>query len=599
MTSPELPSTRRTFGLLVRSVVLADPGRALAAGVMSVLGQCWPIIVAVGISLVVDAAAGNGDGLAAAGIALAVLLRLVASPPLATVTYSLQERAAARIDRRIVELTCALPSIDHLEQPALLDRIAILQRSTASVGFAIRQMLTASATTVQIAIIAALLVSIGPVAGLLLIAALAPFAAGLVKNRLRAELDVESGHHWRAKKGLRTLAWAPESGPDLRLAGAGSTVRARQDMAVRSLRAAHDGWAIRAGAAQATGDAVFGVALVAAVVAVARRIGTGQATPGDLVMTLILGQRLSGQIGLGVEHVNNLMQLVRSLRVLAWLEDEAPRSDRSAPKTPAPSQLHEGISLRSISFSYPNSDRLVLNDVSLDLRPGQTVALVGENGAGKSTLVSLLCGFHEPTEGDVLIDGTPLRDLDRGAWQERLTAAFQEAARYEFDLRSSVGIGDLQRRGDGAVNTASEQRVAAAIEHAGLGEVVQEFPHGTATRLGSRFPDGHQLSGGQWQKIGHARSTLRPHPALLVLDEPTAALDAQAEHDLFDRIRHRPGATRGITLFVSHRFSTVRGADHIVVLEGGRIVEQGPHDELIQLGGTYAELYNRQAKHYR
>jgi ATP-binding cassette, subfamily B, bacterial len=180
LTPSELPSTRRTFGLLVRSVVLADPARALAAGVMSVLGQHWPIIVAVGISLVVDAAAGNGDGLAAAGIALAVLLRLVASPPLATVTYSLQERAAARIDRRIVELTCALPSIDHLEQPALLDRIAILQRSTASVGFAIRQMLTASATTLQIAIIAALLVSIDPVAGLLLIAALAPFAAGLV-----------------------------------------------------------------------------------------------------------------------------------------------------------------------------------------------------------------------------------------------------------------------------------------------------------------------------------------------------------------------------------------------------------------------------------
>ena len=611
MSAADLPSTWRTFGLLFRSLVLADPGRAVVASATAVLGQCWPLIVAVGISEVVDAAAaGAGErhataadaAPAAIAIALALLVRLAASPPLATVSYSLQERAAARIERRIVELACALPRIDHLEQPELLDRIAILQRSSATIGFAVRQLLTAAATIVQVVVTAGLLVSIDPLAGLLLVAGLAPFAAGVIKNRLRAQLDVESGHFWRAKKGLRVLAWAPESGPDLRLAGAGATVRARQDAAVRALRAAHDRWAIKGGAAQALGDMVFGVALVAVVVAVAQRIPGGSATAGGLVMTLVLGQRLSGQLGLGIEHVTGLLQLVRSLRVLAWLEDEAalrPNQTAAPAAAPPPDRLRDGISLRNVAFAYPNNDRLVLEGIDLDLRPGQTVALVGENGAGKSSLVSLICGFHEPTAGDVLADATPIREFDPRHWQQRLSAAFQEAPRFEVELASAVGIGDLHHEADGRVAIAPAPRVAAAVDQAGLGDLVSQLPDGDATRLGRRFPDGHQISGGQWQKIGHARSHIRARPLMLILDEPTAALDAQAEHDLFERIRHRPGAHEQITLFVSHRFSTVRDADHIVVLHRGRIVEQGDHDTLIGAGGTYAELYNRQAQHYR
>ena len=603
MNVNELPSTGRTLGLLVRSVVSADPARAVASAVMAVFAECWPVLVAVGISQVVDAAAtGRGISRAAAAIALAVLLRLIASPPLATVSYSLQERAAARIERRIIELTCALPGIDHLEQPELLDRIALLQRSSASIGYAVNNLLGAFATVVQVGVTALLLLSVDSLAAFLVVAALVPFAAGVVKNRLRAQLDVESGHHWRAKKGLRILAWAPDSGPDLRLAGAGATVRARQDAAVRGLRQAHDQWAIKAGAAQALGDTAFGIALVAVVVLVAGRVRRGEATAGDLVMALILGQRLAGQMGLAISRVTNLLQLVRSLRVLAWLEDAAGVSNAARAPRPLmapPARLRQGIEFRDVHFAYPNNGRPVLQGIDLELRPGTTVALVGENGAGKSTLVSLLCGFHEPTAGAIAVDGVPLRDIDPRAWQQRLTAAFQEAARYEVEVVAAVGIGDLRTQDGDEVALPPVDRVASAVTQAGLDDVVRRFPAGLSTRLGRRFPGGREISGGQWQKVGHARSALRADPLMLVLDEPTAALDAQAEHDLFQRIRHRPGAGREITLFVSHRFSTVRDADHIVVLDGGRITEQGDHEALVALGGTYADLYERQARQYR
>ena len=589
-----LPSTRRTISLLVRATAAADPGRAIAAAGLTILGQCWPLLAAAGVARAVDAAAdGRGVGTAAAIIGVAVLVRLIGSPPLATVIYTLRERAAARVERRIVELTCALPGIDHLEQPELLNRIAILQANAGQVGYAIEGGLTAVATVVQLAFTAALLVSVHLVAAVLPLAGLLPFGAGLVKNHLRAELDRESGHFWRAKKGLRILAWAPEHGPDLRLGGAGETVWARQDEAVLGLRAAHDRWAITGGFAQAVGDIGFGVALVGVVAFVAHRVASRHAPPGDLLLAIVLGQRLAAQIGAAIEQLTNMLHLVRSLAVLTWLEDEAGLDGSSGGVEP-PAVLSDGVSFRGVAFAYANNDVEVLHDINLDLQAGQRVALVGENGAGKTTLVSLLCGFHDPTAGAITVDGVPLAAIDQRSWQARVTAVFQESARLEVELIDSVGVGDL----DHDVAVASAPRVTVAIDDAGLHERVESFPDGLDTRLGRLFPDGQELSGGEWQKVAHARSALRRDPLVLVLDEPTAALDAQAEHDLFQRIRHRPGAEGAITLFVSHRFSTVRDADLIVVLDHGRIVERGSHAELMAIDGTYADLYRRQARHY-
>jgi ATP-binding cassette subfamily B protein len=222
------------------------------------------------------------------------------------------------------------------------------------------------------------------------------------------------------------------------------------------------------------------------------------------------------------------------------------------------------------------------------------VAIVGENGAGKTTLVKLLCRFYEPTEGRITIDGVELARLPAEEWRARLAGAFQDFMRFELRARATVGVGDLPRAEEiPAVDTA--------VERAGAGDVVKRLPRGLDTQLGPTWREGVELSFGQWQKLALARGFMRDQPLLLVLDEPTAALDAETEHSLFERFAaaSRSGAAAGrVTILVSHRFSTVRMADLIVVLDGSRVAEQGSHEELMARRGLYAELYGIQARAY-
>jgi ATP-binding cassette subfamily B protein len=248
-----------------------------------------------------------------------------------------------------------------------------------------------------------------------------------------------------------------------------------------------------------------------------------------------------------------------------------------------------------VSFAYPGTDRLVLNDVSLQLPAGAVVAIVGENGAGKTTLVKLLAKMYEPTSGAITIDGEPLGRMGADEWRSRLAGAFQDFVRFELRARHSVGLGDVPRLNH-------EPAVALAIGRAGASDVLDRLPAGLDTQLGRTWPEGVDLSFGQWQKLALARGFMRDEPLLLVLDEPTAALDAETEHALFERYaaaaRQEAGSGRIIVL-VSHRFSTVRMADLIVVLDGSRLVEVGTHDELIAKRGQYAELYGIQAAAYK
>jgi ATP-binding cassette subfamily B protein len=237
----------------------------------------------------------------------------------------------------------------------------------------------------------------------------------------------------------------------------------------------------------------------------------------------------------------------------------------------------------------------VLDDVSVTLPAGAVVAIVGENGAGKTTLVKLLAKMYEPSSGAILIDDTPLARVPADAWRERLAGAFQDFFRFEFRARHSVGLGDVPRMED-------ERAVLGAIDRAGANDVLARLPSGLETQLGPTWPGGVELSFGQWQKLALARGFMREQPLLLVLDEPTAALDAETEHALFERYAE---AARGktddgrITVLVSHRFSTVRMASLIVVLDGAKLVESGSHDELMAKGGQYAQLYRIQAAAYR
>jgi ATP-binding cassette, subfamily B, bacterial len=320
-----------------------------------------------------------------------------------------------------------------------------------------------------------------------------------------------------------------------------------------------------------------------------------RSSPGDVLLVLAAGSRLSLYVGATVGEIGFLRGIwMDGSQRLAWLEDYA-RSLVASADQPVPAVVRSGIRLDQVSFAYPGTSRVVLDRISLFLPAGKVVAIVGENGAGKTTLVKLLAKMYEPTSGSILVDDAPLSRMAADAWRARLAGAFQDFFRFEFRARQSVGLGDVPRMDDLAA-------VTTAVDRAGASDVVGRLKNGLETQLGPTWPEGVDVSFGQWQKLALARGFMRDDPLLLVLDEPTAALDAETEHALFERYAD---AARGdgkegrITILVSHRFSTVRMAGLIVVLDGARLVEVGTHEELIAKGGQYSQLYGIQAAAYR
>jgi ATP-binding cassette, subfamily B, bacterial len=251
--------------------------------------------------------------------------------------------------------------------------------------------------------------------------------------------------------------------------------------------------------------------------------------------------------------------------------------------------LRGGIEFRELGFRYPESDGWALRGVNLIIRPGEKIALVGHNGAGKTTLIKLLSRLYDPTEGSILIDGIDIRDLDPLELQQRIGVIFQDFVRYHLPVRENIGFGQIDAMGD-------VERIAAAARKSGAQAVVEELPQGYETMLGRWFQDGHELSLGQWQKIALARAFMR-EAEILVLDEPTASVDARTEYEIFQNFKT---LTEGkMAILISHRFSTVRMADRIAVIQEGRIAELGTHEELLRRGGIYAELFGMQAEGYR
>jgi ATP-binding cassette subfamily B protein len=321
-------------------------------------------------------------------------------------------------------------------------------------------------------------------------------------------------------------------------------------------------------------------------------------SPGSVVEAVTLMRRAQTQISRSTDTAGSFQTSLTAARELLWLEDHEAALTAVRPgatRAEVPARLERGIVFEQVTFAYPGSDRIVLGPLDLSLPAGASVALVGENGAGKTTLVKLLCGMYAPVSGRILIDGVELSSLAPAQWREQVTAAFQDFVRFELVLQESVGVGLLERAGD-------EDAVREALTRADGDALTRRLPEGLRTRVGSRFTGGRQLSGGEWQRLALARGLMRPDPLLVVLDEPTASLDAASEAALFDRYAaaaRRLGEAQGtITLLVSHRFSTARAADLIVVLDGGQVLETGAHAELMASQGTYAELFTLQARAY-
>jgi ATP-binding cassette subfamily B protein len=314
----------------------------------------------------------------------------------------------------------------------------------------------------------------------------------------------------------------------------------------------------------------------------------GQITLGQMTMYVLLFRQGQSAVTASLAAIGGMYEDNLYLSTLYdYLETPVDHVTGTAASGPDPA---DGVRFQDVSFTYPGAAEAAVDSVSFHLRPGESLALVGENGSGKTTIIKLLTRLYTPTSGRILLDGLELSQWDPNALRRRIAVIFQDFARYQLKVGENIGVGDV-------AHFADEERWRASAELSTADEFIEDLPEGYQTQLGKWFRDGRELSGGQWQKIALARAFIREGADILVLDEPTAAMDARAEAEIFEQFREL--ARERMVMLISHRFSTVRMADQILVIQGGRILERGSHEALMRLDGHYAHLFSLQARGYR
>ncbi|HEY0618386.1 MAG TPA: ABC transporter ATP-binding protein [Kribbella sp.] len=592
--SDDLPKALPAMWRLCRLGYQHEPRLLVFAFVMTLLAAIPDALLALWLKILADGVL-SGDRravlVAAAGMAVSVTATWFLRTLSTRISRRFRDRVTIMLEAHVARLQATVATIEHHERRDYLDRLSVLRKQVFVLDHMYMSLFSTCGWLLRLGVTVALLMSIHPVLALLVVFALPTVISSSWRPGVERETEEQNATHQRLADHLFRTATTPAPGKDVRVTGIGPDL-------VASRRREWERWYAPIAAARWTSAAwhaaawaVFGAAYVGAVLLVASGL---HGSVGDVLLILAAGARLSSYIGATVGEIGFLRGIwLDGSRRLVWLEDYAASFDAEA-DLPVPSRLVDGIRLEGMSFAYAGSDKLALDNIDLDLPAGRVIAVVGENGAGKSTLVKLIAKLYEPTAGRILLDGQPLNRMPAEAWRDRIAGAFQDFFRFEFQARHSVGLGDLPRLDD-------EPAVAAAVVRAGADDVVDRLEDGLDTQLGSTWPGGAEISFGQWQKLALARGFMRDEPLLLVLDEPTAALDAETEHALFERYAAaaRDSTDGRITILVSHRFSTVRMADLIVVLDGARLVETGTHDELMALGGQYAELYRIQAAAYR
>jgi ATP-binding cassette, subfamily B, bacterial len=593
-----MKETLRSAGWLLRMSWQQSHFKTVAALVL-VLGNALAApLMGLALKWLTNAAvAGDGGTAVIAGVAVGgCVIGLLTLGHFAHIAYfELSELNTLSAEQRLIALSNGSAGIEHQERAEYADRLAVLGQELQQIQDGFRAVLYLSSLVVAIALTGALLAMVNPLLLLLPLVAVPPLITGRQAQLIIDRSREETAQDTRLALHLFRLATGAGPAKELRVFRLQSEIKRRHaelwERVTRTLWRAE----IEATIYRAAGQLVFAAGYVAGVLLVVNDAIGGHRSVGDVVLAITLAAQVNQQVSAAVSLLHDLQRIAQAHARFEWLERYVAEREPRGADAPVPERFTDGIRFEDVGFTYPGTDRVVLAGVNLHLPAGSTVAIVGENGAGKSTLVKLLCRFYEPTAGKISADGVALTRIPLKEWRERISAGFQDFARFEFVARQTVGVGDLPF-------VDSQSAVEGALERAHAGDVVGRLEDGLSTQLGKSYKEGTELSGGQWQKLALGRAMMRELPLLLILDEPTSALDAEAEHNLFERYaegaRRVGAATGGITVLVSHRFSTVRMADQIVVVADGRVVEAGPHAQLMRNRGLYAELFDLQASAY-
>ena len=495
---------------------------------------------------------------------------------------SLQNRISRRILTKASEL-----ELGQFEDPQSYDALQNAYREVGSRPLGVfTQMITLGQALVTLGSVSALMAQLGPAIVPLILLAAVP--AVWVQSRFGTEgyrMIRRQAADARRQNYLGNLLTNDQAVKEIRLFGFGDFLMEKWQSyylgfrrQLVSLIGRRSGWGL--------GASLLSTGLVGGATAVVlRRAAAGGITVGDFGLFIQGISQLQSQFSNLLSGVTGIYQNLLYMRNLYEFL-ELPTRDHDAGEQW--SGRIESIEFRNVYFRYPLTERDVLIDVSFGVRKGETLALVGENGAGKSTIVKLITGLYRPSAGQILINGRDANEFSPSSLREEMSTVFQDFGQYQMSVRENIALGDVDA-------VADDEGVMRAAMQAGADEFIGQLPEGYDNMLGRWFEGGRQLSGGQWQRLALARLYFRGG-SVLVFDEPTAALDADAEFEVIETLRAH--ARDRITIIVSHRFSTVRMAEKIVVLEGGRVIEQGGHNELLDLGGVYARMFLRQARGY-
>lgn len=582
--------------LWLSTTVRASPARTLVLAGFAILTALLAPVSVVGLRMSVDAISAHTS--IAPGLAVAIISLLIGnalntlSGPL---TETLNDHVQRYVYRSLMDITAGIPTIGHHEDPDMADRVSLVTRDAYELGQGVTRLLTAIRSAAGVITIAVLLWSIAAWTVLLLPASLAAalvYARGLQQREMHFR---EGERHRRLGNDLTELLTTAAGGLEVKCFGIADDLKRAAATALRRYSIPRYTVTLRYAGYAAITTTLFWALYGVAVIVVATQIGRGHYQAGDLALLLLLAPQITS---IGQSMTSAATTLADGLRFYtryAWLHAYADAQQTEG--QPSPSSLSDGIHLVDLTFAYPSrSDSPTLHDLNLTIPAGTVVCLVGRNGAGKSTLVNLLARLYEPTDGGILLDHTNMADIAPAAWREATSAGFQDFARFELEVADSVGVGDLTKLRD-------LDAVGTAIRRAQAKDFVDRLPLGLHTQLGTRFAAGTDLSGGQWQRLALARAFMRTEPILMLLDEPTAALDPDGERAIYTEYtaaaRRIADANGGITILVSHRFSTARMADLILVMQDGTITESGTHEDLLAAGGHYADMFTMQAASYR